>query len=82
MDVGEKVASNYADSVSVASRDIERRAPTTFDPRGTFRTPRKSQLDTELCGKLLAMIIVVLLEPNLAVSFTTTTMVEVCRTIK
>lgn len=51
IDIGEKAANDYADSMALASRDLERRASKSFDPRGTFRTPRKNQLDTGLCGK-------------------------------
>ena len=50
MDAGEKAAEDYANSL--LRRDYVRRAPDSFDPRTTFKTPAKNQGDTELCGKL------------------------------
>lgn len=51
MTAGEKAAEEYADSL--AKRDIVRRAPNKFDPRTKFRTPRKDQGTTQLCGKYI-----------------------------
>ena len=51
MDAGEKLAEEYADSL--ARRDYVRRAPDSFDPRKTFKTPAKNQGNTQLCGKFI-----------------------------
>jgi hypothetical protein len=50
MDAGEKAAEDYANSLT--HRDYVCRAPDSFDPRTTFKTPAKNQGDTQLCGKL------------------------------
>jgi hypothetical protein len=51
MDAGEKAAEEYANSF--ARHDYVRRAPDSFDPRTTFKTPAKNQGNTQLCDKFI-----------------------------
>lgn len=51
MDAGEKAAEDYANSL--ARRDYMGRAPDSFDPRTTFKTPAKNQVNTQLCSEFI-----------------------------
>jgi hypothetical protein len=51
MDAGEKAAEEYANSLAL--RDYMGRAPDSFDPRTTFKTPVKDQEKTQLCGEFI-----------------------------
>jgi hypothetical protein len=51
MNAGEKAAEEYANSFAL--RNDVGRAPDSFDPRTTFKTPPKDQGNTELCGKYI-----------------------------
>lgn len=46
---GEQLANDYANSF--ARRELQSRAPDSFDPRPSQVTTRKNQGETSLCGK-------------------------------
>ncbi|GLB45591.1 hypothetical protein LshimejAT787_2400490 [Lyophyllum shimeji] len=68
MKAGEQAAEDYSNLL--ARRDIVRRAPASFDPRTTFRTPRKNQLDTQLCA---SFTITTMVEASIMTKFKRTT---------
>jgi hypothetical protein len=50
VEIGEQVVNQYGDSFD--QRNLQSRAPASFDPRPSQVTSRKDQSTTGLCGKL------------------------------
>lgn len=71
MDAGEKAAEDYANSL--ARRDYMGRAPDSFDPRTTFKTPAKNQVNTQLCT---SFTITTMVEASIMTKFHRTTPME------